>query len=358
MKIAFFTPNLHAGGYESVVVNYANEMAKLKGIEVYIVCGQEDGELKCQVQPNVTIYSLNCRARTMLKPLCLFLKEYRLDYIYVGFRVYNFLVVLAKYLAKQTQLKVCVSQHGYERNSRIANKIYGVVISKADIFLAVTKNVLQYEKEQLNLQCKQMCITNNPVIDMEQVENIDVNAWNANHETPVIVTCGRLSTDKNYELALEIMSALIKDGLKIKMLILGDGPEKEHLIELAEELGIIQYVVFKGFVKEPIAYMRNCSVYLHTCDKEGFGNTVVEALYAGLPIVTTSCGGPQSIIEDDKYGICFGEGRSKDSINRGALAIKYVLKHAEKYDSQRERALQFEKQQATKELLNILIGSC
>lgn len=191
------------------------------------------------------------------------------------------------------------------------------------------------------------------VVSSDKIITPVIDRW-FDDETPIICVCGRLSEDKNVDLAVQILKNLHERSYNIKMIILGDGPELKHLKMIANKYFLSDYIRFQGFVSNPIDYMSRCSVYLHTCDREGFGNTVVEALYAGLPVVTTDCGGPVDIIEGNKYGITFGNGRSISAATDGAEAIIDVLEKKWNVIELREKALSYSIENVVPDLMEFI----
>lgn len=119
----------------------------------------------------------------------------------------------------------------------------------------------------------------------------------------VIATAGRLSMEKNIPLLLTAFSRL-RSMEKVKLLVIGDGPERASLESLADELGIGDDTVFIGFQENPYPFIRRSHVFVHTCLVEGFGNIIVEAMACGVPVVATDCPcGPREIIRDGESGI-------------------------------------------------------
>lgn len=339
MKIIFFSPTLNVGGYEKVVLEFANYLINDNKNQIVIACCHGNGEIAQLLDPRIRIIDFKCRTRNLLGNFIHILKTESPDIFYTGFRIYNVLAVIAKYLSRSKRVKICISQHGYEMNNNVVERMFGAVLSKADLFIGVTESLRKYEVSRLHLKCKSI-VVGNPVIKKESEysdKHVEIST-NGNYK---IVTCGRLSKDKNYILALKILKELINFGIAAELIVLGDGPEKEYLQMQTKTMQIENAVSFEGYVTNPIDYMKKCDVYLHTCDREGFGNTVVEALFSGLPIVTTDCGGPVDLIENGKYGINFGNSRDDEAAQKGAKAIISVLRESEKYKNQKKKALQF-----------------
>lgn len=347
MKIAFFTPTLNVGGYEKVVLGFANHIADETGHQVIIVCGNADGALRNDISHRIKICCLACKTRTLLPKLAAFLNQEKPDVMYTGFRVYNSIAILARTLSKSRRTKIAISQHGYEYTSRFMKKCFAIILKHADLLIGVTESLRAFEMQDLNLTCKSVVVGNPVIHESTACAETDHPLG----KCPVIVTCGRLSEDKNYRLAIQILKEIADRNIEMNMLVLGDGPEKCNLEAYSERLGLKDRVRFEGYVTEPIRYMSDGDIYLHTCDREGFGNTVVEAMYVGLPVVTTDCGGPVDLIEQDRYGKCFGNGRCADATKNGADAILDVLARHEQFTGLRNKAMQYEATTVSKVLL-------
>ena len=339
MKFVFFTPTLQIGGYERVIVTYANYIAEMLNEEVTIICGNSNGDLKKEISQVVMVIDLQCRTKMLLFKLAEYFRKNQPDIFYSGFRIYNTIAILACKIAQNNITKIYISQHGFEYQKKYKRFIHKMIQKNADGFIAVTESLKVFEQKELGLNCPS-CVIGNPVVSSGKIITPVTDRW-FDDETPIICVCGRLSEDKNVDLAVQILKKLHERSYNIKMIILGDGPELKHLKMMANKYFLSDYIRFQGFVSNPIDYMSRCSVYLHTCDREGFGNTVVEALYAGLPVVTTDCGGPVDIIERNKYGVTFGNGRSISAATDGAEAIIDVLEKKWNVIELREKALSY-----------------
>lgn len=117
-----------------------------------------------------------------------------------------------------------------------------------------------------------------------------------------VIAVGRLEPQKDYVTLLEAF-AIVRRATPCRLIILGEGSEREKLERLAEELGISGSVDMKGYVQFPIKYVRQCNVFVLTSRWEGFGNVLVEALATGIQVVSTDCPhGPREILGGGKFG--------------------------------------------------------
>nr|WP_281504606.1 glycosyltransferase [Chromohalobacter sarecensis] len=115
---------------------------------------------------------------------------------------------------------------------------------------------------------------------------------------------GRLDVQKNQALLLSAFSLAVKSVPDIKLVILGEGEEKNNLEKLASELGVKDSVDFVAFQDNPYPYYKAADLFVLSSDWEGFGNVIVEALACGTPVISTDCpGGPSTILANGKYGV-------------------------------------------------------
>jgi glycosyltransferase involved in cell wall biosynthesis len=94
-----------------------------------------------------------------------------------------------------------------------------------------------------------------------------------------------------------------------RLVIYGDGPDRDALRRLADELGLGGRVELPGYVAAPWDAYAKASCFALTSRSEAFGNVVVEALASGLPVVSTDCGGPTEILESGRFGEIVPVGR-------------------------------------------------
>lgn len=112
-----------------------------------------------------------------------------------------------------------------------------------------------------------------------------------NDKSIKLLTVGRIREEKGQTLALRSLEILINKGYNVKWYFVGDGPDKIHCENLAEELGISERAVFVGNKINPYVYMKSCNIYVQPSLHEGFCMTLAEALCFKNPIVTTNFAG-------------------------------------------------------------------
>ncbi len=107
-----------------------------------------------------------------------------------------------------------------------------------------------------------------------------------------IIGVGSLIRLKQYDQFLEVLSKVAKAYPGLRALLVGDGPEREKLQEYATKLGLADCVEFKGHVSrtEVLALMNRSKILLHPSEYESQGYVFLEALYAGLDLISRSVG--------------------------------------------------------------------
>ncbi|MGQ0760408.1 MAG: glycosyltransferase [Acidobacteriota bacterium] len=121
----------------------------------------------------------------------------------------------------------------------------------------------------------------------------------------VILAVGRLSKEKAQIDLLNAFSELRRTNpsLKVRLIIAGDGPEREQLEAAASSLGIADQVVFAGQIADMQPYYAIADLLVNASHTEGSPYVLLEAMAAGVPIVATAVGGVPEILSDGETGL-------------------------------------------------------
>jgi len=142
---------------------------------------------------------------------------------------------------------------------------------------------------------KKLVVLNNPVSNEIQTKK------EISFKSPIkFITVGRLKKQKGYE---RILTCLSKINVNFTYTIIGDGPKKESLFDLAEKLGISDKINHIPFSTEVYQHLSNHHIYLQGSLYEGFPNALLESLGVGTPaIVYEAPGGMNEIMVDGENG--------------------------------------------------------
>lgn len=128
-------------------------------------------------------------------------------------------------------------------------------------------------------------ILNPKIIRRQAEEAIPEQDYNAK---PCILTVGRLVPPKNHALAVEAAKVLRDRGVDFCWFFIGEGSERDNIVELIKKYRLEHDVVLLGLRTNPYAYMKRCDVYVQSSAFEGFGLTIAEAKILGKPVVSTN----------------------------------------------------------------------
>ena len=186
--------------------------------------------------------------------------------------------------------------------------------------IGVSRAVSRYLTEDLRLPRSSVsCIQNGvePPRAISENELAELRDRLAVGDCLVIGAVGRLlDQDKGHSLLLRAARRLIANGLPVRVVLVGAGPSEADLRKLALELGISHAVTFAGYQVDPTPWYRVMDVLAHPAWHESFGLVIVEAMFAGLPIVATAVGGIPEIVSDGESGLLIPPG------DEAALAAK------------------------------------
>jgi 1,2-diacylglycerol 3-alpha-glucosyltransferase len=185
---------------------------------------------------------------------------------------------------------------------------------------------------------------------IENRDNKDIEEFrkrfNLNQNDKVLIFVGRLGKEKGIDVLLYILKKLVKNNPKIKLLLVGDGPEKRNLKILSEELNITDNTIFTGYLNWPdevrLAY-NSSDVAIVASHTESFGLVVLEALACGLPVVAKEDSSFQNLIIDGENGF-FCKNR-EEMVEKTNDLISKPEKYKEMKQKARKTAEQFSVQQ-------------
>jgi glycosyltransferase involved in cell wall biosynthesis len=143
-----------------------------------------------------------------------------------------------------------------------------------------------------------------PRVSREDVfidENVDEDDF-------LLITVGRLIKRKAIDTIIRSLQKI--NYSSIKLLIIGDGPERGNLMRLVEDLSLNDRVIFLGYVSNEVKYryLAVSNLFVLTSLHEGFGIVFMESMYCGLPIVCTNSGGQVDFLKNGENAILIDVG--------------------------------------------------
>lgn len=118
-----------------------------------------------------------------------------------------------------------------------------------------------------------------------------------------LITVGVLNPIKRHHLLIEAVAEMAQAGRQVTLTIVGDGPERGHLEELAQSAGVGHLVQFAGQVDRVTDLLLRHRCYVHASSAETFGISVAEAMAVGLPVAVVPGGALAEVVRDGVDGI-------------------------------------------------------
>jgi glycosyltransferase involved in cell wall biosynthesis len=296
--------NMKFGGVETQL------LALLWGIdrhrhEVHLALGRSTGERLHDIPPDVTVHELGHDARHGLSPM-------------LAYKIRD--------IVQRVKPNLCVSYHAWTnaetyfaaRSGRwkvgTVGSLPGEVIPGRMDFLrafalrrmnavccvshGVAASLVATYGHMPNVRVIPNCVDIDSVI-AAAAEPID-HQWLVHKECPVLVTVCRLIPPKGVDLLLRAIQQL---RTPVRLLIVGDGPERHRLQELSDRLGISDKVAFLGYQANPHRIVSRCDLFVFgSRSGEGLPTVLIEAMICGVPVITSAFPGVEDAVADGATG--------------------------------------------------------
>lgn len=344
--IFFFLCLNDRGGAELSMLRLARGLAA-SGLGITIVTYGTHGNLAEAYAPGCEFIHLPAK-----RTLKAFSKLYRLlkmqqpDILVTALTHTNIVAQLAA-LTARSGTKVVLTEHGQENieeifgrddfAARMLAKILRYTYARADRVISVSQGLAKLLESNLPDLSRVQVIYNPVVSEANTAAQEPPHPWLKKGEPPVIVAVGRLREEKNFRLLIRAF-ARVAGRRPARLMILGEGSERKHLEKMVAEFNLRDSVLLPGFVSTVQPWLQHAAVFVSASKREGFGNAIVEAMMAGVPVVATDCPyGPAEILEQGRYGKLVP---SQDIIAL-ANAIEEVLINRPNVDPAQARAREF-----------------
>ena len=139
-----------------------------------------------------------------------------------------------------------------------------------------------------------------------------------------IGSIGRLSTEKGYRYLIETLELLVKGGIDARLVIIGEGSERDYLEGLVAQFGLSGRVMLPGYRDDAKRYVPYFNAFAISSLTEGLPITLLEAMQAKIPVVATKVGGIPEVLQNGKDGLIV-EPRDSQSLARALSRIYHDL---------------------------------
>lgn len=311
--LAIFLPSLAGGGAERMMLNLALGLVEA-GVVVDLVVGDAKGPYRDLVPSQCHLIDLGAgRVMAALPGLVRYLRRRMQEVMLAAMDHANLVALWASALARvPTRVYVSVrnnlSQEAAQAPTRAGRwlpRLARVFYPQAQAVIAVSQGVADDLARLIGAGRARVLVLPNPVVTPDLATLAAAapdHPWFAPSGPRVILAAGRLSPQKDFPTLIRAF-ALLSPDRELRLLILGEGPERAALESLVRDLGLTERVALPGFQANPFAFMARARLFVLASAWEGLPGVLIQAMACGTPVVSTDCpSGPREILADGRFG--------------------------------------------------------
>ena len=341
MKITFFIPDLRLGGAEKMLRLMINTLIdRYPQYTVELCLASAKGEILDEIDRRITIINFSrSNVRYCLFDLIHYFRKEKPDCFISSLDYANILSSLAHKLSRSRSKLILwehsvTSIHSQLTISKFFTLRYCLVnyfYKRAHHIVAVSKGTakdmfLNFSIPEGKLNVIYNSVEYKKILQLANLQ--DVYVLPDLGKEKYIISVGRLVKAKNYQLLIKAYYLLQENNL-IKLIIVGDGPEKQYLQQLISQLNLDRRVILAGYIKNPFPLINNAELLVLSSNWEGFSLVLIEALSLRKNIVATDCpSGPREILDNGKFGLLV----PMNNPEKLAEGISQIIKGEVKFD--------------------------
>jgi glycosyltransferase involved in cell wall biosynthesis len=349
LKILLVIPNLKKGGAERLVLDTLRQLLLDKNVDVQLVIFRDEIEYQVedmrefiQIIPSSVTLSFKRKPILRINELQTFIEQFMPDVIHshlfeaeivsrfcnypkarwfthvhdnmpqlknLSFKLLANKQAVTNYFEKKILFKnyfknggthfIAISSHTEAYIKSVQSK-YPVTLLHNAINVKRFQNTNEFKQPITNSDDSQITPNSQPL-------TVNATLLNPQPSTLNLINIGSFVPKKNQNFLLDIIFELKARNFNVNCIFLGDGPTKKKVEMRAMDLKIINQCHFLGNVEQVEEYLWKSDVYVHTAIYEPLGLVLIEAMAAGLPVVTLDGHGNRDLMENGKNGFILEE---------------------------------------------------
>ncbi len=312
-RVAVFLPSLEGGGAEKCMLELAKCLSR-KGLDIHLVLARAEGTHLVDARETLDAVDLGggTKPDSALR-LIRYLQRARPNVLIAALEEANVAALVAKRVSG-VDSRIVITTHtllskAVQSSPRVTSRLIIPVLRGlyplADCLVAVSGAVAADLADITGLPLDSIRVIANPVVtpDLLTLSKASVStSWFGPGAPPVISSVGSLLEYKGHDTLIKAVN-IVRRERPVRLVILGEGPERARLAALCRKLALEQDVMMPGFVSNPYAWVARSAVFVLPSRWEGLGNALIEALALGVTSVATDClGGPREILNNGEFG--------------------------------------------------------
>ncbi|MFO7540901.1 MAG: glycosyltransferase [Chloroflexota bacterium] len=309
LNILHVIANLHSGGVQHLLVKSLARLDKT-AFHHHVCCVTEGGVYQAELEAmGIPVWIMSRQGRfspDLMRQMARLMRRQKIDLVHTLNFTANAWGRVAAILARVPRL-IAHERGTAWTDNRMMRIVNRALYPFTDLMLANSEAARIVLRHHVGLPDSRLKVIYNglplpeshrPAVNLRHTLSIAA-------DVPLIGAVGRLDTPKGYPFLLQALPYIWQEMPAVQAVIIGTGPLAQPLRQLAADLGLLGTgrLHFMGYVPDASAALPQIDLLLHPAVRESFGNVLVEAGFAAVPVVASSVDGCAEIIVHEETGL-------------------------------------------------------
>lgn len=347
MKIIHIIPNLKRGGAERICIDICNELQN-QGHDVLLILFQNNNEypeltrqLNIKTIPSSYTPSILRKNKLKIEELEKTISDFKPHIIHshlyeADLVSYQLKIEKTKFFSHlHSKRKEFLTSETKGLKTKIIHlwekKQYIKLLKRKNVFsIAISKDLYEFAITRIS-QPKTNCFLLANCIDYSKFKSKSKSL-----EFPIeLISLGTFNNNKSQDFLIHCFELLDKE--KFKLTFIGDGNTLHQCKKLAEEKNLLDSILFIGQQNSPETFLKKGHIFIHASKSEAFGLALIEAMAAGMPVITTDGKGNRDLIKESENGFMIWDRKPELFANK----INELVNSPELYKHMSQKAIAF-----------------
>ncbi len=300
LRIGFFLPHFRPGGAERVVLNWIGALDRVR-FHPFLFLMKPEGAFLDLLPPGIRPIALGGRRALHLpRRIAAALEAHEIDIAYAATNAMNLALLAARGVTSARIVSEHTSPAQYLAEAKqpwLRRRLMRHFYPRADAVAVPTDRIGDELRDSLARPLR-LATLPNPVLARDPILLSHPRAPGPFR----LAAAGRLVPAKGFDILIAACARLAADGIAFQLTIHGEGPLRATLAGAIAAAGLEDRITLAGYARNLPARLVEVDLFVLSSRREGFGNVIVEAMAAGIPVLATRCGGAEGLIADGVHG--------------------------------------------------------